>query len=280
MTRPSISRVEMPRVGPTGYEPDFLGGQWEWVWAVPLPYGVLASAFLTGAMPAAPRVGGAHAQGLGYFASLQSFLTYSFAWTRHDRGLLWWYEAGMPTPDLRLQLLKHIWEQDGLLDRYLAWVIDRGIAQYMSNVYEPLRPWARDIDDRPERLSPAMASRVARARQAAEADDWSRNPWGMHLEGGDHIGAPSTASVSVSKTAGRIVSVEPAGRSATFVANRGAGWYRALYDEGSALPPLEGNASWYVDVYVKPIGYLGTYRRSRATGLWFSGQHRFHAVGN
>jgi hypothetical protein len=35
-----------------------------------------------------------------------------------------------------------------------------------------------------------------------------------------------------------------------------------------------------VDVFVRQIGFVGTYRRSRDTGLWFAGQHRYHAVGN
>ena len=49
--------------------------------------------------------------------------------------------------------------------------------------------------------------------------------------------------------------------------------------QGTQLPPL-GESSWHVDVRVRPIEFLGTYRRSRVTGLWFAGQHRYHSVGN
>ena len=56
------------------------------------------------------------------------------------------------------------------------------------------------------------------------------------------------------------------------------GWYRALAEMGARLPHLE-ERSWHVDIVVKPVGSLGTYRQSRATGLWFSGPHRLHLVG-
>ena len=56
------------------------------------------------------------------------------------------------------------------------------------------------------------------------------------------------------------------------------GWYRGLSDAEGYLPKLK-NRSWYIDVFVKPVGWLGTYRRSRVTKLWFSGRHRFHTPG-
>ncbi|MCO8275239.1 hypothetical protein M1L60_32120 [Actinoplanes sp. TRM 88003] len=55
------------------------------------------------------------------------------------------------------------------------------------------------------------------------------------------------------------------------------GWYRALSDCG--LTQTRQGASWRVDVVVKPLGWLGTYRLSRETGIWFSGQHRWHQLG-
>jgi hypothetical protein len=56
------------------------------------------------------------------------------------------------------------------------------------------------------------------------------------------------------------------------------GWYRALVEAGSTLPQVE-QRSWHVDVYARPVGHLGTYRRSRISGLWFSGPHRYHDPG-
>jgi hypothetical protein len=56
------------------------------------------------------------------------------------------------------------------------------------------------------------------------------------------------------------------------------GWYRALAEQGGTLPELDGR-SWHVDVVVRPVGWLGTYRLSRSSGLWFAGRHRFHTPG-
>ena len=56
------------------------------------------------------------------------------------------------------------------------------------------------------------------------------------------------------------------------------GWYRALAAECKALPEVKG-VSWHVDVVVKPAGWLGTYRKSAVTGLWFAGRHHVHVQG-
>jgi hypothetical protein len=58
-------------------------------------------------------------------------------------------------------------------------------------------------------------------------------------------------------------------------------WYFDLADKAVTLPPPGGShLSWFVDVYVRPVGHLGTYRRSTTTGLWYSGQHGIHMQGN
>ena len=58
-----------------------------------------------------------------------------------------------------------------------------------------------------------------------------------------------------------------------------AGWYATLGRLGSRLPPRSDGQSWRIDVAVRPLGCLGTYRRSHHAGRWFMGQHRWHALG-
>jgi hypothetical protein len=114
-----------------------------------MPYRVLADPDGIGVMPKSPAEVAEHDEngwsgiafdhGLGYFASLQSFLTYSFGWTRHDLGLLWWYDEGRPVDDPRFALLKAIWDADGTLLRYLAWCVERAAANPPSGwLGEPL----------------------------------------------------------------------------------------------------------------------------------------------
>lgn len=58
-----------------------------------------------------------------------------------------------------------------------------------------------------------------------------------------------------------------------------ARWYVKLTKFGRSLPPRVDGRSWRVDVVVKPVGWLGTYRLSRSTGRWFSGPHSIHEWG-
>jgi hypothetical protein len=37
--------------------------------------------------------------------------------------------------------------------------------------------------------------------------------------------------------------------------------------------------SWHVDLCIRNIGYLGVFRRSLKTGLWFTGPQRYHSTG-
>jgi hypothetical protein len=55
-------------------------------------------------------------------------------------------------------------------------------------------------------------------------------------------------------------------------------WYRQLLLHGRELPEL-GVTSWRIDVVVKPLGSLGTFRRSSRTRLWFQGTHTVHMAG-
>lgn len=56
-----------------------------------------------------------------------------------------------------------------------------------------------------------------------------------------------------------------------------AGWYHHLSDSG---PGRVDDRSVRVDVVCRTVGWLGEYRRSTETGIWFRGQHRWHMLGN
>lgn len=114
MTEFQLSRVELPRLDSVNHDllAAQVGGQWEWCWANALPYRALVTPSVGAPMPAAPQREVDFRQYLGYWASLQSFLTYSFGWTRHDRGLRWWYDAGKPMDDARLGLIEAVWGRD------------------------------------------------------------------------------------------------------------------------------------------------------------------------
>lgn len=85
-------------------------------------------------------------------------------------------------------------------------------------------------------------------------------------------------SPAIAATAPRALPDAP-NRRATLVLDRYAGWYAALESAWSDLPPLPNGRSWNIDVIVRPVGWLGSYRRSRQTGLFFAGRHRHHQMG-
>lgn len=296
----NITRIEAQLTTAAGHNDFLAGGQLAWTWAVGMPYRLLADPQGMGVMPLSPAdtvrrnehgvPEGNFEQGLGYFAALQSFLTYSFGWTRHDRGLLWWYDNGQPVEDSRFALVKAVWDADGMLLRYLAWCVDRAVpAPFLGWLGEPLHRWASKVDHEPATLSPSWRERLARETAAAESADLCATPWGKHLEHGDHIGAPSGwdwAGYGGSGTprelaeGARLIGIDSNRHRATFVSDHVGGWYEALAHFGGQLPTLNNDWNWRIDVFVKPIGYLGQYRQSRTTGLWFAGRHQHHTVGN
>lgn len=256
-------RIVRPRGIP--HDDMALGGQHPWVWAVGLPYRALAAPSGGAVMPAKPCAGDDLFDTLGYFAALQSFLTYSFAWTRHDKGLIRWCDEGMPDEDPRFALIRDVWVADRVLDQYIEWCVQHPILT-------ALEAFAAQPDREPIALSPEWRRRLRTARShTLEGPD---SPYGKHLESGDHISEPSASGE------GRIVGADPDTRSAVFVTDAVTGGYSELHRLGGQLPALANHRSWRIDVFVKPIGFVGTYRRSRETSLWFSGRHAHHISGN
>jgi hypothetical protein len=92
------------------------GEQAEWGFAIPWEYQALADPAGGRPMLRPPRSGDDLWSGaLAYWGSLLHLLVYGFGWSRPDRGLRWWYDAGKPTHDLKLALLSEVWEADGQL---------------------------------------------------------------------------------------------------------------------------------------------------------------------
>ena len=58
--------------------------------------------------------------------------------------------------------------------------------------------------------------------------------------------------------------------------------YRTLFHwlQAGAVPHTIDGRSTRVGLLCPPIGWLGTYRCSGDTGLWFRGRHRWRALGN
>ncbi|MHC5796478.1 hypothetical protein ACVXZ4_09990 [Lacisediminihabitans sp. FW035] len=227
-------------------------------------------------IPAVPASGITGPDSLGYWSALQWLLTYTLGWKSHGRGLRNWYDAGKPTDDLRLALVSEVWDRDGLLDQYLAWA-------HTDSAAEASRPldWIADVVSADAgvigpRWSVWLREIEARAKRASGSSYYQ--PHEQHLEEGMHVGGGIDHSNTSVVDATLSVVSRPL-KLAVLTVPSMIGWYSTLNRMAAQLPPI-GAQSWHVEVYTKTTGYLGSYRRSRQTGLWFTGKHRFHQMGS
>jgi len=247
------------------------GEQYEWGYAIPWTFRALASPHTNEPMPAAPQRGDDVYAATGYWASLLHLLCYSFGWARPDHGLHWWFEAGKPVDDPRLQLLMEIWDRDGQLDWFAAQLSG-------SALTFPIPLLAEVIGHGDMTVSAAFDRRwIEVQRRSADA---SGIPSPISDGGGDplHLSMHCSAPLEVPAGEALLLRTDLERRRAILKLDSMVGWYRALSRHGANLPELHGR-SWHVDVVVRPVGWLGTYRRSRLSGLWFAGRHRYHTPG-
>lgn len=94
----------------------------------------------------------------------------------------------------------------------------------------------------------------------------------------DHLLGPGLDDSGVT---GDLLHASPTGAhpEASLVLDTYCGWYAQLAGRGKGLPHRPDGRSWRVHVTVKPLGYLGMFRRSRQTGRWFAGRHAHHLLG-
>jgi hypothetical protein len=137
-------------------------------------------------IPTAREIG-VSTESLGYWDCLAYFVTYSLGRSRHDRGLRWWYDNGMPPEDPRFALIDQVWERDGNLERYLEWV-----AGHPNHVPYKFRSGGNfpDRQQEEDRLSPEWEARLRSIRSnnpSLMGDSGPGHPHGLHLEYGGHL---------------------------------------------------------------------------------------------
>lgn len=59
---------------------------------------------------------------VAYWSALLHLLVYGLGWVRPDRGMRWWQDSGKPTTDRTLRFVARIWDADGQLDWFAAWL--------------------------------------------------------------------------------------------------------------------------------------------------------------
>jgi hypothetical protein len=247
---------------------DAFGEQMEWGFAIPSIYRVLAPPSSGETLPRKPELGDPQWFSCGYWTALLHVLIYSVGWFRPDLGLSWWYQNGKPTDDPRLRLLGEVFDADGQLDWFAAWLWGVQFGRRMDWNLNELTGW---IDSRQE---PSVD------RSWMECQYREATASGIHTPIGSgydelHLTVHCHGPLESSWSSPSLLHTDPDQRRAVVVVDSLVGWYRSLCIAGMELPPLR-DRSWHVDVFVKQTGWLGTFRRSWTTGLWFSGEHQFH----
>lgn len=245
------------------------GEQLAWGLAIPWMFQALASPSMPHLMPRVPQPGDPISASTTYWGPLLHLLIYSFGWSRPDLGLRWWYDADKPTNDDRLRLLADVWDADGQLDWFAAWLWTSPpfVAHFIA-----------------EGTATTEAGRAA--PDTSWVDEQRRNAevWGGHspLVGGSdplHLSYHWQGPLESPTKTARLLRTGRTDRSAVVLVDSMIGWYSALVDASRDLPALD-ERSWRVDVVARPVGWLGTYRLSRVTGRWFSGRHHLHLAGS
>ncbi|MBY5162100.1 hypothetical protein [Salsipaludibacter albus] len=163
---------------------------------------------------------------------------------------------GRPTKDPILEVVEAWWGRD--LPEFVRWAASSGPLHARAAALAHEGPWTR-FDAPP-------------VPTEDEVVEWHGGTDGLHLS--RHCQSPLEG-----ETTGRQREFKPDGdsRQRVLLVDAYAGWYRRLTKVSPDRTP--DDRSVRVDVVCKPIGWLGTYRRSKETGGWFRGRHRWHVLG-
>ena len=232
------------------------------------------------------------------WSAVLELLNYSFGWRSPAVAVARWLETGLPTTDRRLEVIAHLLGSD-LEERvtnlaaflYLqgGWSLSRyghgGLIDLFGedeSRYPTIRipQWVRDEYKRrgcgDDHRGPYEAAPYFLPCRSGGFDNMhlSGHCWMPILRTAERQGAPLRGGSISDAEPSRFFSQEDGehGRAVLMTQQYG-GWFDELVAHGKTLPALESGRSWRVDVVCAPIGWLGTYRKSRETGLWFSGPH-------
>jgi hypothetical protein len=259
--------------GHSDYSEAAVGDSGPWIWWLPLAWRAVSDP--GGPHPLPPPPGPAdwgegehpseHPETLAWWTPLFHLLLFGLGWVRPDLGLARWIEHGRPDQDPVLRVVNRWWGEN--VTDVLAWSARNDVLRDMAA--------AAAGEDGGTLFPCELPDRWAERRRSLE---W-RRVWGTDNDS-MHLGGHGITPVWGPEPQRSLLATAPDGRSdAVLVLRSYEGWYATLREAASHLPSRADGRSWRVNVVVEPLGSLGVYRRSRQTGRWFSGRHRWHQLG-
>ncbi len=212
-----------------------------------------------------------HIEQAAAVVSVLELAMFGLGWRRPDIGLAAWIGLGRPTDHPILALLDDWWGEDIAL--ITTWAGHPDCAAF--NLLDEQVSEACGL--------PSQPFQQLRRNPALEEHPWIQN----HCLGGSdpfhssfHVPVPVLPNYSCDRAEPPrwITNSTSNPPTATMITSRYPGWYAHLVHGGDKLP--SSTRSWRVDVVIQPFGWLGQYRRSRQTGMWFTGRHRWHMLGH
>ena len=267
----SISRdLPWPKGDPAAIQHPWLVGQSDRTWLIPLLHRTLASPAETHSWPCYDKVTPLpHAN--AFWECGLYLLACLLGWRDLGLGLQRLHNGQRPKVESpHLDLLSLVWNNNRELDAFALWA------------------WHREVND----ASQSLVTGVARRPEDFAGPDWLEQFHRRHpgfqvaydndpYTGGTnplHLGHALGALVDVEPSTGETFLVEPPLKRAVLLLDCARGWGAALARHGGTLPSL-GQHSWHVEVVVRSVGWLGSFRKSRDTNVWFAGKHSVHKMG-
>lgn len=237
-------------------------------------------------MPVNPMGSGDFPRYIRYWFSLSAVVVGHLGWRHPAVGIASWINNGMPDDDAVMSGVKQLW---GLYAASLLAEPSRNNLLEMAN--EVLQP-KENIPTQASSYAQLDSPEDVRFRMFIEEKSESDKKWGAPNTGGSdplhltsHIVSmlgnfQSTHSSDQFGATLLHAAAESNEARASLVIESQSPWYSTLAKWGDRLPKRQDGRSWRVDVTSKDYGYIGEFRRSRVTGLWFAGKHSSHMLGN
>jgi hypothetical protein len=238
----------------------------EWCRQIPLLHQILAGTRSPKDFPDPSRVFEL-TDACAVWETLHYLLRSLLGWSNPAQGLAWWYRNGKSSADSELlKLVTQLWGWDDAIDFYAAWAWESNVAttgKLEEQATFPDERWWTDFRKRPK---PAWKDPYHGGGNPLHLEHSEADPFGG-IEG----------ELKLTQT-WELFHDEKTRRAVLIVDHIGV-WRDALNRANGRLPDL-GNHSWYVQIFDRQYGSLGTFRRSRETGRWFQGKHSIHVAGN
>jgi hypothetical protein len=200
-----------------------------------------------------------------YWEGAYYLMVYLLGWSNPAKGLHWLYSQEKNDADKPvLELLRAIYDSSGQLALLAAWFWEKRntnsfVVRTDTTSFDPGHEWWQSF------------------RRDFDSGQW--RGWLPYGEGLNPLHLGHVLHTDVGRCAASWVQGDVATRQAALFIDGTGNWYEALCRAGRELTDL-GGRSWHVHVVINQLGWLGMFRRSRTTGLWFQGKHSVHVEGN